>query len=394
MYRHAYLLLFAGALLALLVCPFSTPLARADCGLIEVDPGDDDWPDDDDEWPDGDDEWPEDEDPWSDEEDWDWEEGVPMSGLVVHEPTQKAVIAWNGREQIMVLATELKSSRNFKAVEITTFPSRPTVTKGDPDLFSKTMDLLLRKQGQPVPIAASSPHLRSSGGEVIETVKIGYHNIAVARVVNPQQFIAWAEGYVKRQLGPRAKAVITKVGKQVISQYLREGYRYWVFDLIDADTVLQPHVAIQYCFKTDHLYYPLKITRTLGRGNTHVELLVLTDGLLTRFRGAEYKKISVPHEAVTVSSRELRELNSEVADLFGSQPVTLRLWDIKAPIESFIGDLQASNRPIRRVSPFVETPRSTERTWPVRPALQLRDRAERAWYKEGVLPWKVDRPFK
>ena len=372
---RAIRVLFAGLLVALVFCAVGARLVQADRGGVEVDPyedggddpyddggddpyddGDDPYDDGDDPYddgndadPDGDEAYDDVDDPNDDEGDWDWDQPNPKSALLLQEPIQKAVIAWNGREQIMVLITELKGSRKGQMMEIMPVPSRPTVTKGDPRLFAKTMDLFRSKQSRPARTVRSRGTPPVAGGEIIETVKIGYHNIAVARVVNPQQFVRWAEDYVKRHVGRRAKPVITKTGRQVISQYLREGYKYWVFDLIEPDTELQPHVAIQYRFQTDYLYYPLKITRTVGRGNTHVQLLVLTDGLLTHFRGLDHKKIKVPQPAATISSRELRELSTDVADLFGPRPVKLRLWEIEGPIQSLTDDVLASNRPVRRI---------------------------------------------
>jgi hypothetical protein len=39
----------------------------------------------------------------------------------VYEPGQKAILAWNGREEVMILSTDVKANNNTKALEIVPF---------------------------------------------------------------------------------------------------------------------------------------------------------------------------------------------------------------------------------------------------------------------------------
>ena len=337
-----------GSAVVFLLAVLGPQTATADCGTIIVVPGPyqpgpqpqpDPQPDDWDNW-----------DDWDTWDDWDdvGPDGMKF-GFSMEEPTQQAVIAWNGREQLMVLNTEQKGSRKAKLMEIMPVPSRPKVTKGDAGLFLSTMNLLRKKHGLE-PLLVSKDIRPGPGGEIIEVVKIGYHKIAVARVVNPGQFIGWANSYVRRELGPGARPAITAKGKEVINRYLREGYKYWIFDLIEARPELSPHVAIQYRFQTDFLYFPVRITQTTGTGNTKIELLVFTNELLRYFRGLSRDDIKVPHRPVAVSSPELGKLSPEINQLFGGfTSVQLRLWEIEGPIQSFRGDVQASGRPVKGI---------------------------------------------
>ena len=159
-------------------------------------------------------------------------------------------------------------------------------------------------------------------------------------------------------------------GRQVITRYLNEGYRYWVFDLVDVETETRPHVAIQYRFPTSFLYYPLRITRSSGVGNTQIELLVLTQAPLQYFRGVDRNQLKAQHASVVVSREELRRLSAELDAFFPGGAVQLRMWELQGPIQSFRGDLQARTQPVTaRRLPEKARPRVLDRSVErVRPA--------------------------
>ena len=183
--------------------------AGADCGTIPIDPTSFDESDyqpanggetdyyEDEEWdptddsgidPYDDDSPREDEDASFDGDDEAWEDWSeePAAKVAVEEPTQKAVIAWNGSEQLMVLKTELKANRPGKLLEIMPLPGRPVVTKGDEHLFNRVLHLFRTKHGLP-PIVAKGP--AGPGARIIEELQIGNHRIAVAQVVDPTKFV-------------------------------------------------------------------------------------------------------------------------------------------------------------------------------------------------------------
>ena len=427
--------LAVGALAAsFAVLAAATPRAYADCGTIPIEtdgdgfglyddrqlpPGNEEWlPPDNDGWlppnndgwlppdnegrlpPDNDGWLPPDNDGWlpPDNEGWlppggegslppgdeGWEDardsrGHPILKVKVQEPTQNAVIGWNGVEQIMVLKTQLRATHKVKMMEIMPVPARPTVTEGDPQLFDKAMRLFESKHGlRPIVMA---PKAGGPGATIIEEVQIGNHHIAVAQVVDPSRFVAWANNYVKSRVGDKARPAFSEMGKRIVAQYLSERYTYWIFDLIDLDTQMREHVAIQYRFPTTYLYYPMRITRTSGTGNTHVQLLVFTRELLGFFRGLDQSLIETPRPSVDVLPQELRNLNAELADLFGSNPVRLRLWELKGPIQSFQGDLQAKAR--LGSDRFPVRPPGGDRSRPpessaVRPSARTEDSAARS----------------
>ena len=111
--------------------------------------------------------------------------------------------------------------------------------------------------------------------------------------------------------------------------------------MVALDSLPRTSEAIQYRFETDHVYYPLKITRT-ETGSTQVDLLILTPYLLSVFPGYPHSKISLPHDPVTIAGIELWGLSKDMYELLGEpKEAKLRIWRITGDLASFDKDLLA-----------------------------------------------------
>jgi hypothetical protein len=190
----------------------------------------------------------------------------------------------------------------------------------------------MKRRGKLIPPEAPA-------GKVTFHKKIGAHDISVTRVLNSRGFIRWVERYL-RSAGvgnPKIPAAM----KRVVDEYLREGFKWFVFDVVSLDKVPKTNQAIQYRFKTKFLYYPLKITRT-EKGYTSIDLLVLTPRLLSKFPGYPIRRVKLRHKPVTLNARELRSLNKEMYVLLGRRKnMKLRVWQIRGRLSSFRKDLKA-----------------------------------------------------
>ncbi len=263
----------------------------------------------------------------------------------IFEPIQRAMIAWNGKEEILLLSTDLKASEPTKVLEVIPLPSEPTVKKGDVEVFKKAIALINRKLRERHTLAMSKGPRNGDGadsqpaGEVTFHKKIGAHDISVTHVLDSNGFIEWVEKYLK--LSGVENPTIPEAMNTVISEYLDEGFSWFVFDVVELDENPKTNEAIQYRFKTDFLYYPVKITRT-EEGNTLIELLVLTPKLLSKFPGISIEEVRLRHEPVSISSAELRTLSEEMDDLLGHrEDLKLRIWQIRGELSSFEEDLIA-----------------------------------------------------
>ena len=69
--------------------------------------------------------------------------------MTIFEPTQRALIAWNGEEEILILSTDLRASRATKVLEVMPFPAEPRVKKGDVGVFRRAVKLINSKIPRP-----------------------------------------------------------------------------------------------------------------------------------------------------------------------------------------------------------------------------------------------------
>jgi len=262
----------------------------------------------------------------------------------IFEPTQRAMIAWTGKEELLILSTDMKASEPTKVLEVMPFPSEPVVKKGDVEIFRKATALINRKLQERYNQEALSKGPRgeikeSPDGEVTFHKKIGAHDISVAHVLGTNGFIEWVEKYL-RSAGIE-NPTIPEAMKTVVGEYLKEGFSWFVFDVVSLDEEPKTNEAIQYRFKTDFLFYPVKISRT-EESYTSIDLLVLTSKLLSKFPGIPIEEVELRHEPVSISSKELRGLSEEMDDILEHrEDMKLRIWQIKGEPSSFEKDLIA-----------------------------------------------------
>jgi hypothetical protein len=261
----------------------------------------------------------------------------------IFEPNQRAIIAWNGTEEILLLSTDLRASEPTKVLEVIPLPSEPAVKEGDVETFKIAIKIINRKIRRPAVargrVTLAGDSARVPAGEVTFHEKIGAHDISVTRVIDAAGFIEWVENYLRKQGVDTPK--IPQAMKDVVNEYLQDKYRWFVFDVVELSDKTKTNDAIQYRFKTNSLYYPMRITRTES-GETSVELIILTPRLLNRFPGIPFRQIRLKHKAVTLTSHELKQISEEMDSLLGHRPgMKLRIWEITGTLSEFKEDLIA-----------------------------------------------------
>lgn len=268
---------------------------------------------------------------------------IPFDPTVrVFEPDQNAFIAWNGNEEIMILSTNMRSTDSVQVLEILPLPSHPVVTEGDAKIFNKATSLINRKLQ--MLYAKNVGRMIQKGqapqaGQVHFHEQIGAHDIAVAEVKDKDGFVEWVNNYLLDAKVENPE--IPDDMKSIVEEYLKEDYKWFVFDVIDLSLQPKTNEAIQYRFKTDHLYYPLKISKTEA-GLTNVKLFVLTKDLLKDFPGYDYDKVVLMHDPVQIGVREVLSLSKEINQLFGSDnELLLRQWQLRGRLSAFDKDLIA-----------------------------------------------------
>jgi len=266
---------------------------------------------------------------------------IPVNPNVkIFEPNQRAMIAWDGDEEILLLSTDLSASDSTMVLEVLPLPSEPQVKKGDLETFQKAIDLINTK----IRVAfgkknGDEERVKTPSGEVTFHKKIGAHDISVTHLLDANGFIDWVNDYLK-SIGIEKDVISTEM-KELIEEYIEDDFVWFVFDVISLGKETVTNEPIQYRFTTTFLFYPLKITST-GEGNTSIELLILTPRLLQNFPGLPIKRVKLKHDPIIITNNELKNLNEDMYNLLGHhEQMKLRIWEIKGKLKLFDKDLIA-----------------------------------------------------
>jgi len=130
---------------------------------------------------------------------------IPFRPYVkIFEPKQRALIAWNGDEQILLLITDLYASSPTKVLEVLPLPSEPKVKKGNTFTYKKAARLIYRrryyKYRGPRRRNGDSRHSKQPAGKITFHKKIGAHDIAIANVLHAGGFVRWVNSYLRKHI--------------------------------------------------------------------------------------------------------------------------------------------------------------------------------------------------
>ena len=262
-------------------------------------------------------------------------------GIRIVEPNQDAIVAWNGKEQILYLQTTLGASEETKILEVMPLPSKPKVEAADPGVFTRCKSLLPR-----VVVRGSGSHSSgafSSLGEapaakVVERKMIGAHDIRTVELLDTERFSAW----VTAEFGATHEGLeVPAPLLAVIGEYAKDGYKWFLFDVVDVKQETAKKTPLRIHFATDKLYYPMRITRT-EKGHTTVSLSILTNVLFDKEDciGIPREAIHVPARPIEISGTQVNWIDPPLFALLGRpQTVQLRTWEISGQIDSFQKDL-------------------------------------------------------
>ncbi len=192
----------------------------------------------------------------------------------VYEPGQKAVVAWNGTEEILILSTDVTSSEQTFVVELLPLPSEPKVEAASFSSF-ETIQGLIWNEGVSLYYGRSFNDVKGSSVEIVFHEEIGAHNITVVLAADAAELVDWVEGVLRAS----GLAQDFSLGdfEPVVEDYMSRGYRYYVLDLVEVLPNVRSVDPILYRFESDFLYYPLVITSPVP-GDTKITLFLLTNG--------------------------------------------------------------------------------------------------------------------
>jgi hypothetical protein len=80
----------------------------------------------------------------------------------VFEPNQKAIIGWNGIDEILILSTDMHATRKTNLIEIMPFPSKPIIYEGDTSIFKRLENYLVGVRNRQLNNASAKQRVKAS----------------------------------------------------------------------------------------------------------------------------------------------------------------------------------------------------------------------------------------
>ena len=285
-----------------------------------------------------------------------WADGavVPMRtpaqvDVSVYEPGQKALIGWNGSCEVLILSTDVSAQEETKALQIVPLPSEPIVCSASFDVFAAA-EKAMRRHAPTAAVAVADVDDGSgdreeagAGPTIVFHKRIGAHDITVARAAGLSEFLEWTAAFVAK-LGPERPEFGLDF-QDVIVRLIREGVRYFAFDVITLDKDVASVQPISYVFDTDSLCYPLEVSSVV-QGATDIQLFVISpfrldlSGNKTPLRPALYHTFDDERPVrFSLSRSEIGEISDQVAALLGGRDGHFAALKYSGPLASLKDDL-------------------------------------------------------
>ena len=271
---------------------------------------------------------------------------IPIEPSVsIYEPGQKAIIAWNGQEETLILSTDVHAADNTLALEIMPLPSNPKqIKKASFESFIAIQDLISKH----APEVFGRNYLGPESTKSVEVTfheKIGAHDITVVEASDALELTTWAEDFLEsNHIG---REISLRKFETVIEDYMARGFRFFVLDLVQMSASQKSVEPILYRFETSFLYYPLKISSPIS-GDTKITLFLLTNGKIENplyfspwnaLRKAFYRSPSrwEPIE-FNLSRGQLGIIDLRIAEMF-QNGACLTVMEYEGPLSGLTKDL-------------------------------------------------------
>jgi len=288
---------------------------------------------------------------------------IPTTDVDVYGPGQKAIIAWNGERERLILSTDLYASVDTRVIEVLPLPSEPVIEEGSFESF----EAIQRLMTEHVPRAVTGGP-ETKGLEIIFHERIGAHDITVVKATSLEELLRLMLKYAQAN-GLSQGSSVNEETRAILEDYLARGYNYWVFDLVDVYSAARTVEPIVYEFQTASLYYPLKVSATT-RGAAEIVLYLISteqiaeDVLPSGMRVARYMPNDQPIQ-FQVSNDDLARIEKGVASLFPVPliyPTPAAGWFTAVKYEGNLSDLDFDLEIPKRPAPQRSIAVSTDKT--------------------------------
>jgi hypothetical protein len=263
-------------------------------------------------------------------------------------PRQRALLAWNGEEEILLLSLEMQAAPPAPALVVLPLPAEPHIVSGDAAAFERVAELvgdhmkrfeaIQARVGRPVP----GPFGRPVGGPPIQA-----QDVRAAHLADGEAFAAWVQDTLRARGAARASLPRPGRGlpaglRRIAGETIAAGLTWFAFVLVGLGPEPRALPPIQLRFKTPYLYYPLRMGR-LAAGDTAVEVftfiprallwaLLPQSALADMFPRAGYHKFRK-------SAADLAWVSPEMGELLGGEDTRLEVWQLEGRLADLEGDI-------------------------------------------------------
>ncbi|MCJ7468992.1 DUF2330 domain-containing protein, partial [Candidatus Bathyarchaeota archaeon] len=266
----------------------------------------------------------------------------PRAERVV-EAGQKAIVAWNGTDEVLILSTDISSSNETEVVEIMPLPSNPAISKGETQSFQKVTDLVNSyfdlTANRYRSASYSGRFLFGDGGysqRITITFQqvIGPHFLTVVRVDYSSDLVSWLSDFLRSR---GYVAGLPSGSDQLFENYVKNNVRFFVIDAIDTNSTVRTVEPLVYEFSSSKLYYPLRISN-LFSGDTSISLFTLTNNEIHQdsLLGGKFSR----RADFQIKKEMLPKISDNLTNLFFANP-HLSYFSYQGPQSSFDSDVLA-----------------------------------------------------
>jgi peptidoglycan hydrolase-like protein with peptidoglycan-binding domain len=220
--------------------------------------------------------------------------GLPLlasgdGGMIIWPPTvhldqsaQNAMVAWNGREEIIILSVDVEGSSGGTALRIVPLPSNPSeIKEGNFESFERLVEIMNEKiqtiRDKYLGLGDEETQVPAAGIEITFQKRIGAHDVTVVKVNDLNYFLDWIKNFTEDK-GFEQKEISSEF-KEGVANYLKKDINYFVFDVIETGQEKESIKPLIYRFESDFLYYPILISgiSEISESMVGINLFVITE---------------------------------------------------------------------------------------------------------------------
>ena len=245
-----------------------------------------------------------------------------IPGISVYEPGQKAIIAWSGSKEILILSTDVYADESTKVLEVLPLPSKPVVKDGNFKSFEVVQKIIESHRPPYSLISGDAKANRTAhppGMAILFYKKIGAHSITCVDAADWDSFTAFLKTFVEKEGITTVK--FPEGFSDLIEKYIKNRFNFFILDVVEVGKEKNSIEPIVYSFKTPYLYFPLEIS-SIVPGETNIDLFLLSKHKLNLqdtgtglVPGLYYGYNYHPEPEKSVEDKTVQKVNEETSNI-------------------------------------------------------------------------------